>query len=136
MVTNIVKVWMESNENCGRNSTLQIIAAYVPVLRKISKCHNFCNFWQIAKKVTACIIMIHFIKLGESDENLERSRVFKNCKMKPNDPKPNSRIHASKVPTICALRSQIFLRFALRLGVFEILHILGFPIDFHGKISK
>ncbi len=29
---------------------IEIPAAYGPVLRKISKCHNFCNFWQIAKK--------------------------------------------------------------------------------------
>ncbi len=40
------KVWMDSNENCGRNSTFKIPNAYCPVLRKISKCHK----WQIAKK--------------------------------------------------------------------------------------
>ena len=44
-----------------------------------------------------------------------------------------------KVPYIYALydsESQIFVRFALRLAVFEIFHILGFPIDSHVKISK
>ena len=35
---------MDSNENCGRNSTLKIPAAYGPVLRKISKCHIFLQF--------------------------------------------------------------------------------------------
>ncbi len=32
--------------------------------------------------------------------------------------------------------SQIFVRFAVRSGVFEIFHILGFLIDSHVKISK
>ena len=30
----------------------------------------------------------------------------------------------------------MFVRFALRLTVFEIIHILGFPIDSHVKISE
>ena len=34
-------VWMGSNENCGRNSTLKFPAAFGPVLRKKSKCHKF-----------------------------------------------------------------------------------------------
>ena len=47
----------------------------------------------------------------------------------PNDPKPNSRNQASKVPHICPLqypKSQIFVSFTLRSAIFEIFHILGF----------
>ena len=47
----------------------------------------------------------------------------------PNDPKPKNR--ASKVPYTCALwypKSKIFVRFPLQLAVFEIFHILGFPL--------
>ena len=35
-----------------------------------------------------------------------------------------------------AIESQIFVRFALQIAVFEIFHILGFPIDSHVKISR
>ena len=63
---------------CGRNSTLKIPAAYGPVLRKISKCHTFCNFWQIAKKSDN----LYEYDLDESDENCERSRALKNCKIR------------------------------------------------------
>ncbi len=58
----------------------------------------------------------------------------------PNDTKPNSRDRASKVPYyICRLQypvSQIFVRLVLRSAVFEILHILGFPLTPYVKISK
>ena len=61
-------LWMGSNENCGRNSTLKFPAAscaYGPVLGKISKCHIFFSFWQITpKKVIACMIKIPSIKFG------------------------------------------------------------------------
>ncbi len=56
-----------------------------------------------------------------------------------NDPKLNSRNQASKVPHIYSLyhpESQIFVRFTLRLAIFEIFHNLNFPIDPHVKISK
>ncbi len=133
MVTNQCchKVWMDSNKNCGRNSTLKIIAAYGPVLN--SKCLIFCNFWQIAKKVTACVIIYVFGWIGWK---LGEEQSFKNCKLEilqsaPNDPKPNSRSRASKVPSICALQDPesqiyyIFVSIALRLAVFKIFHILG-----------
>ena len=138
---------MDSNENYGRNSTLKIIAAYGPVLRKNSKFHNYCNFWQIVKTVTACMIMIPSMKFGRIGWKLGEDQSFKNCKIgnffqsAPYDPKPKSRNRASKVPSICALQdpeSQIFVCFALRSSVFEIFHIifLGFPIDYHIRISK
>ncbi len=40
---------MDCIENCRKNITLKFPAAFGSVLRKMSKCHNFCNFWQIAK---------------------------------------------------------------------------------------
>ena len=64
------KVWMGTNQNCGRNSTLKIPAAYRPVLTKISKCHFFFIFWQIAQKsnnlyqVYCPMIRIPCIKFG------------------------------------------------------------------------
>ncbi len=57
----------------------------------------------------------------------------------PNDPKPNSRNRASKVPYIYALQyteSQIFVCFALRSAFFEIFHILGFPLTPMLKFQK
>ncbi len=77
------------------------------------------------------------------DENWERSRVINTVKLEilqsaPNDPKPKSRNRLSKVSFMYALYytgSQSFVGFALQSAVFEIFHILGFPIDSHFKIS-
>ena len=79
---------MDSNENCGTNSTLKIIAAYGP-LRNISKCHIFLQFWPIAI-------------LAEIERGAEFLKIvkFKILQSAPNDPKPNSRNWASKVPSI------------------------------------
>ncbi len=131
---------MDSNENCGKNSTLKNPAAYGPVL--ISKCHNFCNFWQIAKRSDSLYEYDALYKVW-TNETWERSRVLKTVKLEtlqsaPNDPKPNSRNRASIVPYLCAMyypESQISIRFALRSAVFKILHMLGFPIESHVKIS-
>ena len=54
------------------------------------------------------MIRIPCISLDESDENWEMDRVLKIVKLEifqsaPNDPKPNSRNWASKVPYTCAL---------------------------------
>ena len=54
-------------------------------------------------------------------------------------PNQTQGISLQKYPTYLycsALRSQIFIRFALRTTIFEIFHILGFPVDSHVKISK
>ena len=50
------KVWLTSDENCGRSSILKCPAApYGPVFTKISKCHKIFNFSQITKKVISYI---------------------------------------------------------------------------------
>ncbi len=61
---------MGYNENCGRNSILKFPAAYGPVLRKISKGHIFCKFWQITKHVniahdsqTATVLLLQTFRL-------------------------------------------------------------------------
>ena len=128
---------MDSHENYGRNSTMKIPAAYGPEVRKNSKCDNFCNFCQIAKKVTPCMIMTPCIKFGWIGWKLWEEQRFKKIvkleilQSSPNDPKPNSSNRSSKVPYICELHypeSHIFVRFALRLAVFEIFHISGFSL--------
>ncbi len=47
---------------------------------------------------------------------------------------PEIKLKESAIKSTCHMarqhpESQIFVRFALRLAVFEIFHILGFPID-------
>ncbi len=68
---------MDPNENYGRNSTLKMIAAYGAALRKNSKSHKFCNFWQIAKIVATCMIMIPCIEFGWIGWKLGEEKSFK-----------------------------------------------------------
>ncbi len=86
------------------------IAAYGPVLRKISKCHKFCKFWQMAKKSDSLYDYDTLHKLWMNRMNILRGDEFlKIVKLEilqsaPNDPESNPRNRASKVlTTICAL---------------------------------
>ncbi len=115
-------------------------------IKKISKCHNFCNFGQIAKKSdslydynTLYKVWMNRMKSGRGEKFLENSKIgnFTKCtewsqtKFKQSGIK--STLHMSTVvprvpnfhpfrPTISRFRDNI--------------HILGFPIDSHVKISK
>ena len=48
------KVWMDSNEIVGEIENSSCICSCVKKISK-KKCHNFGNFWPIAKKVIACM---------------------------------------------------------------------------------
>ncbi len=106
----------------GENRTLKIPAAYGPVLRKISKCHNFCNFWQIAQKsdilyyydtCTLHKVWLNRIKIETGAEflKLKNWQFFKVHKMTPNQ---TQGIGHQNHPTYV----KRFIRFALRLACY------------------
>ncbi len=77
------------------------------------------------------------MNIGRGAEFLKSGNFGKVHQMTPNQTEAIG--HQKYLSYIYALyaRSQIFVRFALRLAIFEIFHILGFPIDSHVvKISK
>ena len=99
---------MDSNENCGRNSTWKIPAAYGPVLRKMSKRHNFAIFGRSPKSHSLYDYGTLY-KVWMNQMEITRGAVLKIVKLEmfqsaPNDPKLNSKNRTSQVPSsICAL---------------------------------
>ena len=89
---------------------LNIPAAYGPVLRKFQSDIIFAIFGRSPKNVTACMIMIPCIKFGGIGLKLGEEKSFKKIvklevkleilQRALNDPKPNPRNQASKVPYI------------------------------------
>ena len=145
MVSNVViKFGWTPMKIVGEVAFWKIPAAYGPVLRKIANSIIFAIFGRSPKKWQPVRLWYLVWNLDELDKNWERSRVLKIVKLEilqsaPNDPKPNSRNWTSKVPYPCALwypESQIFVRFALQLAVFEIIHIVDLPIDSHVKFQS
>ncbi len=75
-------------------------------VKNISKCHNFCNFWQITKKkATACMIMIPCKKFGWNLMKTVEGVVFRKswnrklCKVHRMTPNQTQGIGHQKYPT-------------------------------------